>query len=513
MKKLIFLAVLLLCGRCYSQMVTHNSIPITITTGTSVTVNGGITSSGNTTISNNGTINLTGDFINNSNNNLFGTSAGTVDLNGGNQNIGGTTSTAFNNLLLTGTGNKTLMVNTSVGGTYAFPSGILQLNDKILYLNSKLLSVENSSAAAISRTSGFIQSETNSVIGYGQIRWLTGNSPAGTSYVIPFGKDAGMVFLPLQMDITTAGLGSNGSFTIATYPTLSDNLPLPTSVTSLLNNLGSNNANMVLDRYWIIEPNDYQNLPVSNLTFTYRDIEHVQPTNSINESLLKMQFNNGSVWSPIPTGTVNTVANTILVNNVANYALAWTAVDQSSPLPIELIYFTAEPINEKEVICSWTTATEINNDYFSIQRSANGFDIEEIGIVDGAGNSTNMNNYSFHDFKPLNGLSYYRLKQTDFDGSYSFSNWVSVSLSSGYGYQIFPNPCIESVNISTTGDPIEKVMLQIVNQVGQEVYSGEWNQKQQSVFNIPTTPLASGIYSLVLQGDTWSNKLKLVVEK
>jgi hypothetical protein len=461
MKLILLLAFISAFNICFAQLLTSNNVSLTITNGITLTVNGEVTSTGTTTINNNGIITATGDFINNTNNNLFGLSAGTVILNGAVQNINGNFLTVFNNLVLTGTGNKTLFNEIVTGGMYVSPSGVLSLNDKVLFLNSNRLTITNNNPGAITRSTGFIQSETDPITGYGKIKWMIGNSIAGSVYIFPFGIIQGPEFIPLQVEITGQGNGLTGNLTISTYSTSSNNLPLPTGVTSLINFNGNANSDKVIDRFWIIEPADYVSLPVSDIVFTYRDIEHTQPTNNINEVNLQMQYNNGNIWSPILVGLINTTANTILVNNVSDYAFAWTAVDNSSPLPIELLSFTAQPFDKEMVLAKWTTATEINNDFFTLQRSVNGFEFNDIGIVKGAGNSNLILNYKFYDLDPLQGISYYKLRQTDFDGTYTYSEIVAVSFEpklTGY-FRIFPNPTQDYIYLSTTKDDVGHVKI------------------------------------------------------
>jgi hypothetical protein len=114
------------------------------------------------------------------------------------------------------------------------------------------------------------------------------------------------------------------------------------------------------------------------------------------------------------------------------------AVTSTTTLPIELLNFDAKP-QGNEVITSWTTASETNNDYFTLERSADGNTFEKIGTVSGAGNSTSMLNYSETDTSPLPGTSYYRLKQTDYDGKYSYSQMVSVDFTSSNKVIIYQN--------------------------------------------------------------------------
>ena len=133
-----------------------------------------------------------------------------------------------------------------------------------------------------------------------------------------------------------------------------------------------------------------------------------------------------------------------------------------SSLPIELLTFTAER-QFNDVAVNWTTATEINNDFFSIERSPNGNDWEVIGTIKGAGNSIHETDYVFIDKNPLTGTSYYRLKQTDFNGDYSYSAVESVHFSD-YAVRVFPNPAKHYFQVRSDR-PIQKcVLLSVLNQ-------------------------------------------------
>ena len=95
------------------------------------------------------------------------------------------------------------------------------------------------------------------------------------------------------------------------------------------------------------------------------------------------------------------------------------------------------------VILNWTTASELNNDYFTIERSKDAVEFQPIKFVEGAGNSNSILNYEIIDVNPFLGTSYYRLKQTDFNGKYSFSNIVSVNAGSD---NVFDKPFNYYVN-------------------------------------------------------------------
>ena len=112
------------------------------------------------------------------------------------------------------------------------------------------------------------------------------------------------------------------------------------------------------------------------------------------------------------------------------------------PLPVELLNFNAV-LNGQSVDIFWTTSTEFNNDYFIIERSGNEFNWMEIAKVQGAGNSNTTLYYNEKDRNPLTGISYYRLKQVDYDGEYKYTDIVSVVNSVFDGNEdvfLFPNP-------------------------------------------------------------------------
>ncbi len=120
------------------------------------------------------------------------------------------------------------------------------------------------------------------------------------------------------------------------------------------------------------------------------------------------------------------------------------SVYTTSTLPIELLEFTATPSGDV-VLVNWVTATELNNDYFTVERTTGDGVFENIGRIEGAGNSTGLLSYSFTDEEPLPGISYYRLKQTDYDGSFSYSALVAVTFENNVESAVYPNPCAGGV--------------------------------------------------------------------
>jgi len=119
-------------------------------------------------------------------------------------------------------------------------------------------------------------------------------------------------------------------------------------------------------------------------------------------------------------------------------------------LPIIMKDFTANNF-DKKVVLYWTTAMEVNNDHFIIERSKDGISFETIGKIKGAGNTLNKQNYSFSDNDPYTEVvSYYRLKQVDQNGNYSYSKLVSVDRKTISEITVYPNPSQDGVFFITT---------------------------------------------------------------
>ena len=141
-------------------------------------------------------------------------------------------------------------------------------------------------------------------------------------------------------------------------------------------------------------------------------------------------------------------------------------------LPIELLSFDVR-FDGKKVDLYWVTLSETGNDYFTIERSSNGVDFIEITREQGAGDSELARNYMVHDSNPATGMNYYRLKQTDFDGSYAYSEIRSVEIRSGFEISTFPNPVATELNISLTDFDERTIDFEIYHISGVQVYAGQ----------------------------------------
>jgi hypothetical protein len=213
---------------------------------------------------------------------------------------------------------------------------------------------------------------------------------------------------------------------------------------------------------------------------------------------------------------VNRTAVTRALLNVNNFHVASTNAG-SSPLPIELLSFSAQ-LKNNEVELKWSTASETNNDYFTIERATNLEHFEPIIEEDGKGTSKELNHYKAIDFTPLYGRSYYRLKQTDFDGQYSYSS-VQVINYEGPIYATLsaaPNPLKGSpLTIRVEGLKETKfVPVQVLNIHGQKVYERVFEVKTQGTLTeeIPAHLFTSSGLYIIKAGETLYLTRKIVVE-
>ena len=135
--------------------------------------------------------------------------------------------------------------------------------------------------------------------------------------------------------------------------------------------------------------------------------------------------------------------------------VGFSQVDDN-PLPIELVSFDGRA-KQETIELSWTTASEENNHFFGIEKRSEFSDFIEIGTVIGMGNSNASSVYNFVDFEPSNGKNLYRLVQYDYDGNFTYSNVISVSIViSTFKVSIYPNPTNSFLNVDlNTSLPID----------------------------------------------------------
>lgn len=197
-------------------------------------------------------------------------------------------------------------------------------------------------------------------------------------------------------------------------------------------------------------------------------------------------------------GSESNVANLVTVNRTGYSGFSQFAIVRSGDdLPIELLSFTGK-LNGKVVDLFWATESEINNDYFTIERSQDGVNFEVVGTVDGAGNSSSVIHYTLTDKEPLNGLSYYRLKQTDFNGEFAYSHLVPIKVvESNEHFEIYPNPVVDDLSVIFSKISAVSKELKIFDARSKLVYS-ETIEPQTKTVDIDLSKFERGVYFITV---------------
>jgi hypothetical protein len=209
--------------------------------------------------------------------------------------------------------------------------------------------------------------------------------------------------------------------------------------------------------------------------------------------------------------STNDTTQTIYVTEAGIYAVTVTTaggcistdsvtIIMSAPLPIELISFSASQ-KENHIEIDWTTATEINNDFFEVQRAGEEISWQSLARTDGSGNTSSPHFYSVADEIPIQGNNYYRLKQVDFDGTSTYSEMVVVPFikqeADGTSIKIFPNPCNGHLNVLSATN----VTMRLFDMNGREVLPPQYLHAHHDQ-TIDVHQLADGLYSACVYSDS-----------
>lgn len=178
---------------------------------------------------------------------------------------------------------------------------------------------------------------------------------------------------------------------------------------------------------------------------------------------------------------------------------------EGGPAPVEFMDFTAQQ-KGTGISLNWSTAQEINNSYFNVQRSADGnTGWTTIANVTGAGNSQTVKNYSAFDANPLSGMNYYRIQQVDFDGNYKFSKTVSVrSTLDNTSVSVLANPFFNTLTVNFSSSAPQLVSASLFDITGKQVAIEKWSvsagNSRKDFSNV--SGLQQGMYILSIRNST-----------
>jgi hypothetical protein len=394
-----------LAAPAYQRNITGN---IEVSSGSELTLNAMTTFLGiNGNLRNNGTVTLssasqgdlkiTGNLINNG---TFNCNNRAVFFNGSApQTFSGSSSNTTIDFLFMQNSSSTGLVLAQ----HLFVDDTLNFTDGIIYSTASALLTFNANAE-VSRSSSGAASNNSHVNGV--VRKIT----SGNSFVFPIGKNGR--YRPAG--ISSVGAGSTTHFDAEYFPAS----PSTAGYSHLL--FESPLIRVSNIEYWMLDRSTGDRS--ARVMLSWDTSSGIQSSTS----LLVARWDAGvSKWQSRGRSggfTGSSTSGTITSDVVSTFSPFTLSTDQNNnTLPVELIDFQAEEEGEKRVRVTWQTASEIENDYFVVEKSKDGKVFDAVGTVKGAGNSTQILEYILYDDEPYGGTSYYRLKIVAFDGSFEYS--------------------------------------------------------------------------------------------
>ena len=361
-------------------------------------------------------------------------------------------------------------------------------------LNVKTNVTFNVGVIESSNTNPFIFNHGSSVNGASANSYVNGpvHKIGNSSFIFPLGDNN--IYYPLSI---SAPSNTTDEF-IATFIS-SNSDPLYTHM----------NKEVSLDHisvcnYWsLTQLSGSNNLDVS-LSFNNPDCE-VDNTSDLtiarwntSDNEWKDEGNKNIIPESAPTPGIITANNVQSIFGI--YTLASTT--SNNPLPVELVNFEVKNKNGVAYLV-WETASEKNNDFFTIERSFNGIDWEIVTNINGQGSTNNLSYYETVDRNPYTGLSYYKLSQTDFDGTIEVFPPISFNNDNNTDITVYPNPAKNEVNITGIND---SYTIEIYDFKGSLVF------KNKSLQKINISTLSSGVYFIIIYNDSIYFKEKIMIE-
>lgn len=191
--------------------------------------------------------------------------------------------------------------------------------------------------------------------------------------------------------------------------------------------------------------------------------------------------------------------------------LGWAS---ACALPVEFVGLNAKYVNDN-INLYWQTETEVNSDFFEVQRSDDGISFETIGTIEAAGNASQRRTYYMVDENPLDGVNFYRIKEVDFDGKSQLSDVVMVNTESGAAIDItgmFPNPTNGIVRLDLLNNTSNEVVVKVINLAGSKVMMETIVEEDVFSVEMDITELPEGVYFVTANNGERTVTRKLIKE-
>jgi hypothetical protein len=452
---------------------------------TTLTVGGNFTLDGSLNLMNGGSVagvvNIAGNLISSSGSTITETTSSNnceINFNGS-----AAQSASF------GTVSNRVNIRVSNSQGVSLASNLTLANSSIVYLTSGSLSLGNFNLDLSSTGTTISDFASNKYIrtnGSGFFR-RTVNSSTGSQF-FPVGNST---YNPVTMTNT----GTSDVFSVNVADAV-----LEAGTT------GQELATDVVDRTWTINENTAGGSNAS-VTLQWNATDELQ--NFVRSSCY-ISRHTGTAWQGT-TATAATGSGPYTQTRSGITAFSPFAVGSNGVLPITLTQFRAEAQGQHTLL-RFATATEINNEYFSIERSAEGLEFSEIGRVQGAGNSTQPQQYRFVDESPRRGLNYYRLRQVDTDGRYAYSPIVHLLFEATSALLLSPSPATDLLRAELDAAPDTDARWFLFDAAGRQAQSGIWPAGSTRL-EIRLDGLQSGAYVFRYQNGRQALSKQLQVQK
>lgn len=383
--------------------------------------------------------------------------------------------------------------------------GSLNLNSNISVSN--ILTLASGNIVTGSNTVSVTATSVQPVVGFSASSFIDGRlvisypTTAGASRIFPVGK--GSIYRPVTIQQTALSSSPVVRVEMVNTP--------PTGTYPVSSGI------MSQARYYAVDLiSGVMNSPTVELNFNTNGAQDEMVLVPGNVHILKATASNGpwtdeggsGVFSPAaPAGYATSGITSI--SNPTFFALVYP----DPALPITLKSFDARLI-ESVVELKWSTYSEMNNNYFTIERSVSGLDFDSIGFVLGAGTSHKVLNYDYTDFDPLHNVSYYRLRQTDYDGRYSYSDVVRI-VNGGLQsmLNVYPNPVKsgESLFIKVGGEHGKTTQLVISGIAGKIFFKGVVDLSSEKTLNDLNVDLECGVYFVHVVSGNSTETRKVII--
>ena len=417
----------------------------------------------------------------------FNKSNGTVIFGGlSAQNI---PSDTYTNLTISGGSTKTPSGVITVNGTLSLSSGYIALGSQSLVVGSagSITGASATSFVIINGTGRLTQNNIGTGGRTGSIQFPVGTTT--TSYTPVSINNSGTA------DDIAVGV-INGAYPGYTGQT-------PTGIAYSSN---------VVDKTWFISEATAGGSNAS-VTFQWNGTDELSMNRS---NMLAGRYSTS--WNSIATGSATgSGPYTFTANNVSTFG-TFGLGDNNSSLPVSFISFTGAKLG-KDAILNWSTAQEINNSHFEVERSLDGITFKAIGKVTGRGNTSEEQQYSYTDANifAANRMVYYRLKQVDFDGTTAYTSVVAVMSDQAAVFevlQVSPNPFISGFTVGLIVPTQQVIKVELTDAFGKLISTQEINPELgMNNLEINESELKAGMYIVRITQGEISKHIRVVKQQ